>query len=76
MEMTWINENIHRFIGILRFSFCIYLYYKDLGLSCKTLALVSFEHGCDVLDANLAIISENMIILAVAQEDEQKAVGI
>lgn len=57
-------------------NFCIYLYYKELWLSCKTLALVSFEHGRDLLDANLPIVCENMIILAMAQEDEQKAVSI
>lgn len=54
----------------------MYLYNKDLWLSHKGFALIPFEQGCDMLNANLSIVGVNMIILAVAQEDEQKAVYV
>lgn len=54
----------------------MYLQYKDLWLSYKASALVSFEHGRDIRDADLAIVGVNLVIYAMAQEHEQKAVCI
>ena len=56
--------------------FDLYLKYEDLWLSHKAAALVSFEHGGDILNADLSIVGPDMTILAVAQEDEQKAVCV
>lgn len=55
---------------------CFYLHNKDLGFSDEALALVSFEHGGDVLDADLAVVCVDVIVLAVAKEGEQEAVGV
>jgi len=48
----------------------MYLHYKDLRLSHKTLALVSFEQWCDILETDLAVVGVNVIIFTMAQEDE------
>lgn len=49
---------------------------KDLWFPHEALALVSLEQGRHVLDADLAVVGEHVIVLAVAQEGEQEAVGI
>lgn len=61
---------------IWRRLFQTYLHNEDLWFSNEGLALVSFEHGRDVLDADLAVVRVNVIVFAVAQEGEQKAVGV
>lgn len=63
------------FNQVLTFVY-MYLKYEDLWFSHKAPALVSFEQGCDVLNIDLSIVGVNLIVLAVAQEDEQKAVYV
>lgn len=53
-----------------------YLQNKDLRLSHKALAVISFEQRYNVLDADLIIVGVDMIVLSVAQEDQQKAVDV
>lgn len=53
-----------------------YLQHKDLWLPDEGPALISFEEGCDVLDADLAIVRIYVVVLAVAQEDQQEAVCV
>ena len=61
---------------MLSCSYISYLQDKDLWFPYKALALVSFEHGCDVLDFDLAVVGINVVVLTVAQEDEQEAVCV
>lgn len=62
--------------GLNRVFVDMYLQNKDLWLSHEALAFVSFEQGRDILNADLAIEGVNVIVLAVAQEHEHKAVHI
>lgn len=63
------------FNQVLTFVY-MYLKYEDLWFSHKAPALVSFEHGGDILNADLFIVGPDMILLTVTQEDEQKAVCV
>ena len=58
----------------IQYYWVVYLDYKDLGLPDKALALVSFEKGCDILDAELLIVRVYHVLVAVTQEDTQEAV--
>jgi len=54
----------------------VYLQYKDLGLAHEASALVSFEQGGDLLDADLAILGVHLVLLPVTQEDAHEAVRV
>lgn len=70
-----ITAGLHNLMDLT--GLCIlHLYYKDLWLSNKVPAVVSFERGHHVLDTNFSIVAINMVILSVTQEGEQKAISI
>lgn len=49
---------------------------EDFGLPHQTLALVPLEEGSDVLNVDLAVMSEDVVILAMAQEHTDEAVRV
>lgn len=49
---------------------------EDLGLPHQALALVPFEHRCDILDADLPVVGVDVVVLSVAQEGQQEAVHV
>lgn len=72
------GSKLRVFVILKGISFFVHMYlpYKDLRFSNKALALGSFEHWCDILDADLAIVGKNMFVLTMAHKDKQKAVCI
>lgn len=56
--------------------FDTYLQNENLGLPHEALALVSFEQRRDVLYADLPVVGVDVVVLAVAQENQQEAVHV